>query len=201
MRSINAFLLVALIAGLSSCGHNVSMETTVHEDGSLDKTIVLETEDTTKNFLGINAESGWKTRTHRIDSANKKSESNKKWSVVFQKNFTSSEEANIDLATPSDTLFRVSSTFDKKFRWFYTYLYYADTYKAINRMVLPPHDYIVREDYAFIDRLPAEGQTISKADSFYLSELNKRIFDVYGLRAIYEAYYDLDVKLIKGLIR
>lgn len=197
MRSLNAFLLVALVVGLSACGHNVSMETTVNEDGSLDKTIVLETEDTTKNFLGISSEKGWKMKTQLIDSASNKSESNKKWNVVFQKNFASSEDVNAELATPSDTLFRVSTTFDKKFRWFYTYLYYADTYKAINRMALPPDDYIVREDYAFIDRLPAEGQTISKADSFYLSELNKRIFDVYGLRAIYEAYYDLDVKLIK----
>ncbi|MEQ1584277.1 MAG: hypothetical protein ABL895_00235 [Cyclobacteriaceae bacterium] len=197
MRSINAFLLLALIVGLSACGHNVSMETTVHEDGSLDKKIVLETEDTTKNFLSISGGSGWKMKAHLIDSANNKSESSKKWRVGFQKNFTSSEEANAELATPSDTLFRVSSTFDKKFRWFYTYAYYADTYKAINRMALPPDDYIAREDYAFIDRLPAEGQTISKADSFYLSELNKRIFDVYGLRAIYETYYELDVKLIK----
>jgi len=197
MKLINAFLFVALILGLSACGHNVSMETTVNEDGSLDKTIVLETEDTTKNFLGISSERGWEMKTHMIDSANNKSETNKKWSVVFKKNFTSPEEANTELATPNDTLFRVSSTFDKKFRWFYTYLYYADTYKTINRMAFPPDDYIAREDYAFIDRLPADGQTISKADSFYLSELNKRIFDVYGLRAIYEAYYDLDVKLIK----
>lgn len=195
--TLNCVLFITTIIGLSACGHNVSMETTVREDGSLDKTIMIETEDSTKNFLGISKENGWKMKTHRIDSASNKNESNKKWRVVFQKIFISSEEANAELATPSDTLFRVSSTFDKKFRWFYTYLYYADTYKAINRMALPPDDYITREDYAFIDRLPAEGQTISKADSFYLSELNKRIFDVYGLRAIYEAYYDLDVKLIK----
>lgn len=199
MKSIlNILLLVALIIGLSACGHNVSMETTVYEDGSLDKTIVMEVEDTTRNFLGIGSEGGWNMTTRLMDdSAKKKSEAKKKWNVTYQKRFASSEEANTELATPSDTLFRVSSTFDKKFRWFYTYLYYADTYKAINRMELPPDDYIVREDYAFIDRLPAEGQTVSKADSFYLSELNKRIFDMYGLRAIYEAYYDLDVKLIK----
>jgi hypothetical protein len=196
---LNILLLVALIVGLSACEHKVSMETTVHEDGSLDKTIVLEVEDTTRNFLGIGGESGWNVKTRLIeDSAKEKREdAKKKWSVTYQKKFTSSEEANADLATPSDSLFRISSTFDKKFRWFYTYLYYADTYKTINRMTLPPNDYVVQEDYAFIDRLPAEGQTISKADSFYLSEMHKRIFDVYGIRAIYEAHYDLDVRLIK----
>lgn len=199
MKSIlNILLLIALIVGLSACGHNVSMETTVHEDGSLDKTIVLEVVDTTRNFLGIGSAGGWKMNAHLIeDSTKEKSEANKKWSVTYQRTFASSEEANAELETPSDTLFRVSSKFDKKFRWFYTYLYYADTYRTINRMTMSPEDFLTPEDYAFIDRLPAEGQTISKADSFYLSELHKRIFDVYGIRAIYEAYYDLDVRLIK----
>lgn len=189
---------MALIVGLSACGHNVSMETMVHEDGSLDKIIILEQEDTTKNFMGIGSIQGWKVKIRTIeDSAKEKSDAKKKWSVTYQKHFTSSEEANTELAGSSDTLFRVSSKFDTKFRWFYTYLYYADTYHTINRMAFPPDDFMVQEDYAFIDRLPAEGQTISKADSFYMAELNKRIFDVYGIRAIYEAHYDLDVKLIK----
>jgi len=188
----------ALIAGLSACEHQVSMETTVYEDGSLDKTIVLEVEDTTRNYIGIGSESGWKTWTRLVeDSAKEKSEAKKKWIVTYQKHFASSEQATAELAAPSDTLFRISSKSDKKFRWFYTYLYYADTYHTINRMALPPDDFIVPEDYLFIDRLPAEGQTISRADSFYLAELNKRIFDVYGIRAIYESHYDLDVKLIK----
>ena len=199
MKSIlSILLLVVLIVGLSACGHNVSMETTVHEDGSLDKTIIMELEDTTKNFLGISREGGWKMKTHLIeDSSKEKSESKSKWRVSYQKSFATSEIVNAELSTPSDTLFRVSSRVDKKFRWFYTYFYYSDTYQTINRMPLPPDDYVVAEDYAFIDRLPAEGQTISKADSFYLSELHKRIFDVYGIRAIYEAYYNIDIKLIK----
>jgi hypothetical protein len=64
-------------------------------------------------------------------------------------------------------------------------------------MTLPPDDFITQEDYAFIERLPAEGTTISKADSLYLTELHKKIFDVYGLRAIYEAHYNLNEKLIR----
>jgi hypothetical protein len=188
----------ALIAVLSACEHKVSMETTVYEDGSLDKTIVLEVEDTTRNYIGIGSESGWKNWTRLIeDSAKEKSDAKKKWIVTYQKHFASSDQATAELASSSDTLFRISSKSDKQFRWFYTYLYYADTYHTINRMALPPDDFIVPEDYLFIDRLPAEGQTISKADSFYLSELHKRIFDVYGMRAIYESHFDLDVKLIK----
>lgn len=191
---ISISLLIALVMALSACEHKVYMETTVHEDGSLDKTIVLETGDTTKNFMGIEVNNGWTMMTDLIEDTT--SENSKKWNVIYQKKFASAEEANAELATVRDTLFRVSSKFDKKFRWFYTYLYYSDTYHTINRMNLLPDDYITQEDYAFIDRLPAEGKVISKADSFFLSELHKRIFDIYGLRAIYEAHYSLNEKLI-----
>ena len=193
--AISISLLIALVMALSACEHKVYMETTVHEDGSLDKTIVLETGDTTKNFLGIEVNNGWTIITDLIEDTT--NENSKKWNVTYRKKFASADEANAELATARDTLFRVSSKFDKKFRWFYTYLYYSDTYSTINRMTLPPDDFITQEDHAFIERLPAEGTTISKADSFYLAELHKRIFDVYGIRAIYEAHYDLNVNLIK----
>lgn len=190
-------ILFVLLAALSSCEHKVYMETTVHEDGSLDKTIVLETGDTTKNFLNIGPHRGWTMMTHAIEDTTQGNQKDKKWNVTYQKKFASADEATAALATSSDTLFRVSSTFEKKFKWFYTYLYYADTYHTINRMSLSPDDFITQEDYAFIDRLPAEGKVISKADSLFLSELHKRIFDVYGIRAIYEAHYSLNEKLIK----
>ncbi len=196
MKSVLSILsLIVMVMAFSACEHKVYMETTVHEDGSMDKTIVLETGDTTKNFIGIGTSSGWTTMTHAIEDTTSKD--NKKWNITYQKKFASADEANAELATASDTLFRVSSKFDKKFRWFYTYLNYSDTYHTINRMTLPPDDYVAQEDYAFIDRLPAEGTTISKADSLYLTELHKKIFDIYGVRAIYEAHYSLNEKLIR----
>ena len=187
--------LIIMVMTFSACEHKVYMETTVHEDGSLDKTILLETADTTKNFVGIGTNSGWTMMTHAIEDTTNKDD--KKWNVTYQKKFASADEANAELATASDTLSRVSSRFDKEFRWFYTYLNYSETYHTINRMTLPPDDYVAQEDYAFIARLPAEGTTISKADSLYLTELHKKIFDIYGVRAIYEAHYSLNEKLIR----
>ena len=180
---------------LASCDHDVSMETTVDANGKLDKVMTFHSKDSTRNILGINATTGWK-RTVDMELS-KISGKDTKWNITWKKTFNSSVEANAELAAPSDTLFRVTSTFEKKFRWFYTYIYYADTYHAINRMKVPIGDYVTREDYAFIDRLPAEGQKISKADSVYLAHLNKKLFDIYGLRAIYEDYFALHVQLMK----
>jgi hypothetical protein len=198
MKAIfNFFLATLLIISISACEHNVSMETTVHEDGTIDKIITLETGDTVKNFLGIGPATGWKLTASRMeDSTQEKVKDEKKWKSKFEKTFASAQQANEELASPSDSLFRISSKFEKQFKWFYTHLYYSDTYHSINRMSYPSDDYFTPEDFAFIDRLPAEGEIISKADSLYLSRLHDKIFDVYGLRAIYEEHYQLSQTLI-----
>jgi hypothetical protein len=191
-------MLAFLIMTLSACEHHVYMETTVHENGSLDKIIVLETADTTQNFLGIGPENGWKLTTDLIkDTTHEKQDESKKWKAKFEKTFVSAQEATDELAPPGDTLFRVSSKFEKNFKWFYTYLHYSETYHTINRLDYPMDDYFTQEDFAFIDRLPAEGQVISKADSLYLSRLHDKIFDIYGLRAIFESQYMINEKLIR----
>jgi hypothetical protein len=188
----------ALIIILTSCEHKVVMNTVVHDDGSLDKTIIIEGDSANinKNFIGIGSSNGWNVDVIEKDTAKNKDQG--KYILTFNKHFTSSEEANLDLNAPNDTLFRVSSLFNKKFRWFYTYIQYSDTYHAINRLKEPTADYFTAEDYAFIDRLPAEGNSISKADSLYLDRLNDKIFDVYGTRALFEEYYQRLENLLKS---
>lgn len=190
-----ALVLCSLVI-LASCDHTISMETTVHEDGTLDKAIVFENKDSTKNILGLSEGKGW-SKTVELKKAAQDSIQDSELITTFKKSFVSSDEANAELAVSNDSLFQVTSTFEKEFRWFYTYITYSETFHSLNRMELTPEDYLVKEDYAFIDRLPAEGEKISKADEFYLSELNNRIFDTYGTRALYEGMYGLSVKLIK----
>lgn len=190
----NIVLPFAALIALASCDHNVSMETTVHADGKLDKTINLELKDSSRSILNLEQ---WDKKL--LDPKPDKIDSARKMEVVtsFSKHFNSAEEANAELGIPNDSLFQITSKFEKKFKWFYTYIYYSETFHSLNRMNLKPEDYLTPEDYAFIDRLPAEGKKISKADAFYLSELNNRVFDVYGTRAFYEEYFDLSIQLIK----
>ncbi len=193
---VSTCLWACLIVVFSACEHNVSMETTVHDDGTIDKIIILETADTTKNFLGIDPQKGWKLTTHIIEDSAKDKQDDRKWKATFEKTFSSAQQATQELASFDDTLFHVSSKYEKNFKWFYTYLNYSDTYHTINRMEYPMDDYLTPEDFTFINRLPAEGEVISKADSLYLSRLQEKIFDVYGTRAIFEAHYQLNEKLI-----
>jgi hypothetical protein len=199
MKSFKITLIVvALLAILTSCDHKVSMNTVVHEDGSLDKTIVIEGDSAniSSNFIGVGSAKGWVVTA--IEKEKVKKEDQGKFMLTFTKHFNSAEEANQDLGAPNDTLFRVTSHFDKKFRWFYTYIQYSDTYHAINRLQESTADYFTTEDYAFIDRLPAEGSSISKADSLYLDRLNDKIFDVYGTHALFEEYFQRLENLLKS---
>lgn len=199
MKSFKLIMITfTLIGALTSCEHKVVMNTLVHEDGSLDKTIVLEGDSVSinKNFMGVASTKGWNVTVHKKDTI--KNSDQGKFTLTFNKHFISTEEANQDLAVPNDTLFRVTSRFDKKFRWFYTYIQYSDTYHAINRLKEPTTDYFTPEDYSFIDRLPAEGGDISKADSLYLDLLNDKIFDVYGAHALFEEYYQRLEILLKS---
>lgn len=195
MKTLKSLLLVIpVIVMLASCKHDVVTETTVHPDGKLGKAITLELKDSATHLM-FNLE-GWTksypdVRAESIDSAQ-----SKKIPTLFQKTFSSTEAANAQLAVVTDTTLAITSHFEKKFRWFYTYIQYSETYHALNRMEFKPEDYLTIEDYAFIDRLPAEGKKISKADSLYLSNLNKKIFDVYGLRALFEAYWKINVDIV-----
>jgi hypothetical protein len=195
----NKFLIVVcgfVLTTLMACEHNVSMETTVYPDGQLDKQITLEVDEKVKNpdhefkrYIDSTQFLSW----NRVDSARsfqlKPSEGKKH--ITYRKHFSSAAEANQHLAAPNDTLFRVTSSFEKKFRWFFTYITYSDTYRTINRLGFPHTDYFTDEDFLFINRLPAEGKPISPADSLYLKLLNEKITDHYGNRVFFEAYFNL----------
>lgn len=199
MKKINGVIVIPVIFLLASCEHRVSMETTVHVDGKLEKVIIVESENDkniSQHVLDSNVVKGWQHEVSLIDTTQSKNKG-KVFRHSFRKSFATAEAANQDLSTDNDTLFRVTSTFNKKFRWFYTYIYYSDTYHAINRMQLNTEDYFTPEDYFFIDRLPAEGGEISRADSLYLSELEKKMFDIYGEQAVEEAFFDIGFNLIK----
>jgi hypothetical protein len=189
-------LLFATLIALSSCEHKVYTETTVHPDGALDKVMIFESKDSSRNIFGLREDEGWRKEV-RLKNDTTPSEKDREWITTFQRTFATVDEANADLAAVNDTLFQVTSTFKKDFRWFYTYIHYAETFHSLNRMAMKPDDYVTLEDYAFIDRLPAEGKNISKADDFFLGELNDRIFDVYGTKAYFEEYYELGLRTLR----
>lgn len=198
-RIINIVTAIGLVALVSSCEHKVETGTTVHEDGSLEKVITFEKDDDSNadnNYFGIKPGEDWEmnveSRKDNNGSSSKKSEY-----LTFKKTFDSDRDANDELDTSVDSLFSSHSSFHKSFRWFYTYIYYSDSYRAFNRFRhLPVEQLLTPEDLQFIDRLPAEGQNISMADSIYLEGLGKKIYEDYLVRAYYAEHVHILSQLI-----
>lgn len=183
-------LSLLIILTLASCEFDVATETTVYPDGSLDKTIAVEKTDSANYIFNVY---GWEKsiiKKAKKDTAKTDSVQYDTF-TSFHKKFASVEEANADLSVVSDTVLQVTSKFEKKFRWFYTYITYSETYHKLNKLAVGPEDFLTQEDYAFIDRLPAEGQEISKADELYLTLLHDKIFDRYGEQVFYEEVFNL----------
>jgi hypothetical protein len=204
-KSITTIASLVMILALTSCDRNVTIESVVHPDGAIDRTIVLTEVDSSevdKNMFGIHSINGWETRVEPyIEKPNDRVEERNqspKHIITFRKHFTSAADANAELDNANDTLFSINSTFHKKFRWFYTYLEYADTYRAINRFhLVKTEDFFTKEDFDFIGRMPAEGKSIAKADSVYLDQLNKKIFDHFAMQAIYEEHFKLMLNVMR----
>jgi len=187
--SIPVFALVALFL-ISACDHRVDMATVVHEDGKIDKMITLTGNDSShvdENYFGIGPAVGW---TYELDRVPEEDGDDTDLRITFRKSFQDVEMMNAELNREADTLFRIESTFKKKFRWFYTYLEYAETIKAADRFKqIDQQAYFTPEEYSFIDRLPAEGSLVSKADSLFAENLNKKIFDEYSRDAILAEHF------------
>lgn len=176
---------------LTACDHSVRTATTVYDDGSLDRTIVLSeanSETASHNIMGVSKARGWETVIEPAET--RAEEDDDKHYITFTKHFKSVADANKEMATDNDTLFRIHSTLKNSNRWFFTYMEYSDTYASLNRFKnIPQEEYFTQEDYAFINRLPAEGRRISKSDSLYLVRLNEKIFDIYGARTLFEEQF------------
>lgn len=190
--SLVAFLSVLLI----SCDESVTTGTIVNKDGSIVRRIALLKTDSVsvnENIYGVNRENGWEVTFNESEgtsSEETKPVKEKNYDVVFTKTFNAVDDLNAELNSENPALFRIKSTLDSRFRWFYTYHKYSDTFISLNRFrELSQDEYFTVEDHAFIKRLPAEGRAMSKADSIYLQQLNTKIFDQYALRAFYEEHY------------
>ncbi|HRI78081.1 MAG TPA: hypothetical protein PLR06_00985 [Cyclobacteriaceae bacterium] len=202
MNRKSIIILAVAILILASCENPMRFETRVHENGSLDKTITFEKADSTvaiSNIFGINESKGWKVEITKLPQEDKSDKnSNPEFRIKLQKSFNSVEDINNELDTPLDSLFHINSVFEKKFRWFYTYIRYTETIRPINRFKLvSPEDYFNQEDQSFINRLPAEGTAISKADSLYLQVLNEKISEYFTNTGIFKEEYKILEEVLK----
>lgn len=183
---------------LISCEKSYLLETKVHPNGAIDKSITLlgvKPEAVNYNVFGVLPEEGWQQKSEEVKSKEKNDASS--YNISLSKHFPDVASLNQALNQKSDTLLAIEAAFNKEFRWFYTYYSYSDTYHYANRLErVDPANYFTPEDFAFIDRLPREGAPITKADSIYLDQLNAKMTDKFASDAYFSESMDTLVSIM-----
>jgi hypothetical protein len=208
MKTFNGFITITscivFLLLTMSCEQKINVGSVLHPDGAIDRVVNFTEVDSTKaskNIFGLSEANGWEAIVELRDNEDSKSDTVKqerKFNISFKKHFLSSEEANKDLNNNNDSLFHVRSSFEKRFRWFYTYIDYSDTYAAINRFQsVPVKDFFTPEDFSFINRLPAEEETMTKADALFLKHLQTKVYENYLGQAVFDENYDMIAEAVK----
>lgn len=186
MRMMKPLVVALFVVAMWSCEHRLESHTKVFPDGRLHRVFVRESKDSViaLDYLGL-TQAGWE-----IDSVVRVSD--QRYRIAQSRIFLSAKASNLELdAEGRDSLLRIHSHFEKRFRWFYTYYDYSETFRALNRFSLPLDPYVTERDFQFIDRLPPDGQSLTQADSVSLDSLQQRISDRYAARAYFEAFVEL----------
>jgi hypothetical protein len=221
----NSLIVALAMFLLASCSDEAKFKTVVNEDGSFEKTITVTSSDSSMKkhqYLGVSDSLVWNYKlvkkatkdTSSLSSTLKKVEEissiplkkeSADSSIVhervtydhqFSKKFSSTDAFNKEQQQQKNNL-PISASFNKRFRWFYTYFDYAETYGPINFLPTPAEDFINAQDFDFIAKLPAEGKPLSKADSVFLENLNVKISDQYGSVAYFNHVSEMVLQNLK----
>ena len=120
------FVVLSLFALLlAACtAPSTDITTKINRDGSIDKTIKCKVARESK-FAGEHLLRGvgyWLRVDYKVDSATE--------DRVFSKHFENIFELQKSFLPATDSTIGIEAKFSKKFKWFYTYYSYSETYKA-----------------------------------------------------------------------
>lgn len=113
----------------------ITVTTTVHPDGSLDRAVLVSGDSTGTGSSGfpIPADDSWLVTT-TVDST----DSSKIW-WSFTRHYENVSKLNADFGGHGEKLLITStSEFNKKFRWFFTYYFFEETIQPLGPMFIFP---------------------------------------------------------------
>ncbi len=136
--AINIAILLLISAGCKE----YTTKTKINPDGSCERIVIVEGD--TSNIAGlpfpIPTDKSWKIEKKRSEKDSTK--------VVYtaEKKFTDVNNLNIEYRNQSKIGVKIN--FEKKFRWFYTYYEYEETYMSYFPFKLTPlKEYLTKEEY------------------------------------------------------
>ena len=131
IKSITLTTLCGLLLLLTTGCQDLVVKTVIHRNGACQRTLIVEADSSGIEPyaypLPLPLDSSWSTMK------NDENESG----LILRKAFRKVRELNAELALAPDSTIKIEVSLKKKFRWFYTFLTYKETYKPY-----APYSYI-----------------------------------------------------------
>ncbi|MBA4407099.1 hypothetical protein C0389_07490 [bacterium] len=151
------------IMSLSGCKEEYKTTTKINSDGSCERIIIAKV-DSSRIFNGgffIPHDKSWDLQHKTLGKDTQKV-------FIVHKNFDDVNKINDEYKGKNKVGIEIQ--FEKKFRWFFSYLTYKETYKSFNRFNrIPVRSYLTKEEYKLFEAGDT-SKTLKKKIDHYVEE-------------------------------
>jgi hypothetical protein len=192
----NKYAIVVLLFVLSlfsGCKKEYKTKTVINKDGSCERTVKLISDNGAVDFKYIRFPVPYKVNNGWMLKTEKESSDTNKYVYTAYKKFAQVDDLNKEYSAKEK--FGVEVNLSKKFRWFYTYMEYKETYKKyfpFNNIALK--EYLSAEEYQKYKNDDTSKVMKDKIDEFMgknlLAEFWKILKDSMKVKSIGNISYD-----------
>jgi hypothetical protein len=170
LRTFALFIVLAII--VPGCKKELKTRTKINSDGSCERIVFVKeaTKSTDLNDVSFPfpTDTSWKIRFEKLEGDTQNS-------YIAQKTFDNVNQLNTEYGKQGKIPIEIK--FEKKFRWFFTYFTYQETYKWFSPFQrIPLTSFLSQEEYA----------NYKKGDT---SRVLKRKLDEFIFENMYEEFY------------
>ena len=165
----NPFIAIITFVMLtaSDCNHKYKTTTKINSDGSCERTVVVKSVSDTASSYPVPTDKSWEIRVERDSVKEEVFFASKRFDDVNQMNneYKRAEKVGIDLK------------FEKKFRWFFTYFSYQETYKPCFQIQrIPIRTFLTKEEYAQYENGDTSKALKERMDEFLMANIFEEFY-------------------------
>jgi hypothetical protein len=168
-------IIVLVLLTVSGCKKDKKTTTKINSDGSCVRTVVINPVSDTSSSFPIPTDISWEIRL----------EGDTEKVYIARKRFDDVNQMNNEYKRPNKE--GIDLKFEKKFRWFFTYFIYQETYKPCFQIQrIPIQSFLTKEEYVQYEN----GDT---------SKAFKKRMDEFLMENIFEEFYSQLIDSVKSL--
>lgn len=183
MRNMRFCLALALL--FPGC-LDFESEVRIHEDGSVDRQIVVlgDSAEIVRGDFPLPIDASWRAVTDTAGDGRHR--------LTAHRSFASVDSMNVALEGEPGRHLRVSAVLETEFDWFYTVYRYRETWHRFHPFTgVALTDYLAESELDLLRRFAfEEDENMGRGDSLALEDINIR-FDRWRLQSMFARYWDI----------